>query len=245
MTVDTTDVRPNMRPNGNSFAEGTLDPPVELRAPPLAPKETTATGHVLLRVETIRPVIGGEDLFQPSEPNNPSETFGPRRKLIAGPAIIATLGLAGLTYFFFASTGAKVPAGSVPIAVQSSSEVPVQAAVNVPESSSLTSVESSSEAPVQPATTAPESSRGEVYGSFARCSHSAHGRGFAPSCSRSGSRLFTASGRKHQVCALRKRAHSWDRPQGHAIHSYKPGGGLGRGREHPLEGLDQFPISRA
>ena len=33
MTVDTTDVRPNMRPNGNSFAEGTLDPPVELRAP--------------------------------------------------------------------------------------------------------------------------------------------------------------------------------------------------------------------
>ena len=144
MTVDTTDVRPNMRPNGNSFAEGTLDPPVELRAPPLAPNETTAAGHVLLRVETIRPVIGGEDPFQPSEPNNPSETFGSRRKLIAGTAIIATLGLAGLAYFFFASPGAKVPAGSAPIAVQSSSETPVQAAANVPEPSSLTSVESSS-----------------------------------------------------------------------------------------------------
>ena len=51
MTVDTTHVRPNMRPNGNSFAEGTLPPP----APPLAPYETTATGHVLLRVETHSP----------------------------------------------------------------------------------------------------------------------------------------------------------------------------------------------
>ena len=49
MTVDTTDVRPNMRPNGNSFAEGTLDPRVERRAPLLAPNETTAAGHVLLR----------------------------------------------------------------------------------------------------------------------------------------------------------------------------------------------------
>ena len=160
MTVDTTDVRPNMRPNGNSFAEGTLDPRVERRGPLLAPNETTAAGHVLLRVETIRPVIGGEDPFQPSEPNNPSETFGSRQKLIAGTAIIATLGLAGLTYFFFASPGAKVPAGAAPIAVQSSSETPVQAAANVPEPSSLTSVESSSETPVQLATTAPESSRG-------------------------------------------------------------------------------------
>ena len=61
MTVDITDVRPNMRPNGNNFADGTLNPPVELRAPPLAPNETTAAGHVLLRVDTIRPVIGGED----------------------------------------------------------------------------------------------------------------------------------------------------------------------------------------
>jgi hypothetical protein len=160
MTVDITDVRPNMRPNGNSFADGTLNPPVELWAPPLAPNETTAAGHVLLRVDTIRPVIGGEDPFQPSEPSNPSETFGSRRKLIAGTAIIATLGLAGLTYFFFASPGAKGPAESAPIAVQSSTETPVQAAANVPEPPSPTSVESSSETPVQLAPTGPEPSRG-------------------------------------------------------------------------------------
>jgi hypothetical protein len=33
MTLDITEVRPNMRPNGNDFADGTLNPPVELRAP--------------------------------------------------------------------------------------------------------------------------------------------------------------------------------------------------------------------
>ena len=105
-TVDITDVRPN----GNSFAEGRLNPPAELWAPPLAPNETTAAGHVLLREDTFHPVIGGEDAFQPLEPSNLSETFGSRRKLIAGTAIIAALGVAGLTYFFLASPGAKVPA---------------------------------------------------------------------------------------------------------------------------------------
>ena len=155
-TVDITDVRPNE----NSFADRTLNPPVELWAPPLAPNETTAAGHVLLRVDTIRPVIGGEDPFQPSEPSNPSETFGARGPLIAGTAIIATLGLAGLIYFFFASPGAKVPAESAPIAVQSSTETPVEAAANVPEPSSPTSVESSSETPAQLAPTGPEPSRG-------------------------------------------------------------------------------------
>ena len=39
-TVDITDVRPN----GNSFAEGRLTPPGELWAPPLAPDGTTAAG---------------------------------------------------------------------------------------------------------------------------------------------------------------------------------------------------------
>ena len=130
-TVDATDVRPN----GNSFAEGRLNPSAELWAP-LAPNGTTAVGHVLLREDAFRPVIGGEDPFQPPEPSNLYETFGSRRKLIAGTAIIAALGLAGLTYFFLASPGAKVPAEnaeSSPIAVHSSSETPVQPTLTVPE----------------------------------------------------------------------------------------------------------------
>ena len=158
-TVNITDVRPN----GNSFAEGRLNPPAELWPPPLAPNGTTSAGHVLLREDTFRPVIGGEDPFQPPEPSNLYETFGFRRKLIAGTAIIAALGLAGFTYSFLASPTAKVPAEtaeSFPIAAQLSSGTPVQAPLNVPEPSSPTSVESSSETPVQPVPTVPELSRG-------------------------------------------------------------------------------------
>ena len=137
-TLDITDVRPN----GNSFAEGRLNPPDEVWAPPLAPNGTTAAGHVLLREETFRPVIGGEDSFQPLEPSNLYETFGSRRKLIAGAAIIAALGAAVLTYFFLASPGAKAPAETSPIA------------------SSPTAVESSSKTQVQPAPTVAEPSPG-------------------------------------------------------------------------------------
>ena len=125
-TVDITDVRPN----GNSFAEGRLNPSDEVWAPPLAPNGTTAAGHDLLREETFRPAIGGEDSFQPLEPSDLYETFGARQKLIAGTAIIAALGVAGLTYFFLASPGAKVPAETTPIAA-----APVQPAPAVPEPS--------------------------------------------------------------------------------------------------------------
>jgi cytoskeletal protein RodZ len=158
-TVDITDVRPN----GNGFAEGRLNPPDELWAPPLAPNGTTAAGFVVLREDAIRPEIRDEDPFQPTGPSSLSETFGSRRKLIAGTAIIAALGIAGLTYFFLASPGAKAPAEtgeSSAIAVQSSSETAAQAALNAAEPSSPTRVESSSEIPVQPAPTAPEPSRG-------------------------------------------------------------------------------------
>jgi hypothetical protein len=133
-TVDITDVRPS----GNSFAEGRLNPPDEVWAPPLAPNGSAAAGHDVLREETFRPATGGEDSFQPLEPSDLYETFGARRKLIAGTAIIAALGVAGLTYFFLASPGAKVPAEtteSSPIAAQSSSETPVQPAPAVPEPS--------------------------------------------------------------------------------------------------------------
>ena len=111
-TVDLTDVRPNR----DSFAEDRLGPPAELwAAPPLAP-------------------IGDEDAFHPPEPSNLSETFGSRRQLIAGTAIVAALGAAVLTYFFLASPGAKAPAEtSSPIA--SSPTAVVQPAPTVAEPS--------------------------------------------------------------------------------------------------------------
>ncbi len=154
-TIDITDVRPNVRPNGNSFAEGRLNPPAEPWAPPLAPNGTTAAENLLLREDTFRPVIGGEDRFQPPAPSNSYEPFRSRRKLIAGTAIIAALGVAVLTYFFLASPGAKVPAESA-----ESSAIAVQSSSGTPEASSPASVESSSGTPVQPAPTVPEPSRG-------------------------------------------------------------------------------------
>ena len=127
------------RPNGDSFAEDRLSQPAELWAPPLAPNGTTAAGHILQREDAFRPVIGGED-FQAPEPNNVYETFGSRRQLIAGTAIVAALGAAVLTYFFLASPGAKAPAETSPIAssptaAKSSSETQVQAAPTVAEPS--------------------------------------------------------------------------------------------------------------
>ena len=104
-TVDLTDVRPNR----DSFAEDRLGPPAELwAAPPLAP-------------------IGDEDAFHPPEPSNLSETFGIRRQLIAGTAIVAALGAAVLTYFFLASPGAKAPAETSPIASTQAQPAPTVA----------------------------------------------------------------------------------------------------------------------
>ncbi len=133
------------------------------RPPPLAPDGTTAAGDVLLREDAIRPGIGGEEPFRPAEPSDRSETFGSRGKLIAGTAVIAALGVAGLAYVFLASPGAKAPAEtaeSPAISAQSSLETPVQAAPNnVAESSSPGSAESPSATPVQPAPAVPEPSR--------------------------------------------------------------------------------------
>src|SRR4051812_21041469 len=127
----------DVRPNGNSFAEGRLNPSAKPWAPPLAPNGTT-DGDVLLREDTFRPVIADEAPFAPAQPSNLYETLGSRRKLIAGTAIIAALGVAGLAYFFLASPEAKVPAEtteSSPIAVQTSSETTVQPAPGAPEPS--------------------------------------------------------------------------------------------------------------
>jgi len=134
-TAEITDVRPN----GNSFAEGRLNPPTELLAPPLAPNGTPPDGYVLLRGDAILPAMEDEDPFQPPQPSNLPETMFGRGKLVAGTAIIAALGIAGLTYFLLASPAAKPPAEtaqSSPTAGQPSSETSDQSALNVPAPSS-------------------------------------------------------------------------------------------------------------
>jgi Bacterial SH3 domain len=119
-SLDLTDVRPKddlAAPDGDYLAEDSLSMPAELWAPPLAP-------------------FGDEDAFLAPEPS--------RRKLIAGIAIVAALGAATLSYFFFlASSGTKPraetaqtpPVASSATGVGSSSEVQVQAAPPVAEPS--------------------------------------------------------------------------------------------------------------
>src|SRR5262245_513504 len=114
-TLDLSDVRPkddlaDVRSNGDSFlAEDSLSMPAELWAPPLAPS-------------------GDEDAFLAPEPS--------RRKLIAGTAIVAALGVTVLAYFLV-SPGAKPPAETAqtslvaPIGAGSSSEAQVQPAPTV------------------------------------------------------------------------------------------------------------------
>jgi Bacterial SH3 domain len=113
-TVDLVDVRPNR----NIFADGRLSPPSELWAsPPLAP-------------------IVDEDAFDPPEASKLSETLRSQPKLIAGTAIVAALGAAGLAYFFLASSGAKAPAETAEYPatrVESSSETQVQPAPTIAE----------------------------------------------------------------------------------------------------------------
>ena len=165
--------------------------------------------------------FGDEDAFLAPEPS--------RRKLIASTAIVAALSTALLTYFFLASPGAKAPAQSSPILASSPTGV---------ESSSETQVQPSP-SPNVPASLTAEGFRPKLHASDAPTPQNDL-YGAEP-----GTRLFAASRCQHQVCPRRKRACSWDRHQGHAVHSYRPEGGLGPGREHPLEGLDQFPISSA
>ena len=137
---------PDVRPNGNGIAKDRLNLPAELWASPsLAP-----SGE-----ETIRPAMKGQDPFQLLEPSNLFETemcSGSRRTLIAGAAMIGALSVAGLTYLFLATPGAKAPAESSAVAAQSAPEAPAQVAANVPQSKA----ESSSETLVQPAPAVPE-----------------------------------------------------------------------------------------
>ena len=122
-TVDLAAVRPNRD------TEDRPGPPAGLwAAPPLAP-------------------FGDEDAFHHPEPSTLSETLGSRPKLIAGTAIVAALGAAGLAYFLLASPGAKGPAetaqssaiASSPTGAESSSETQVQPAPSVSEPAPQTS----------------------------------------------------------------------------------------------------------
>jgi len=122
--------------NRDRFAKTSLDDPPEFWVPPLAPPETTAAADILLRQ-------GTSIFIQPPDKSDLRviETSLGLRKVIAGTAIVAALGVAALAYLFLASAAEKTPTQSAEsaLAVQSSGVAPVQVAPRtIPEPSSAT-----------------------------------------------------------------------------------------------------------
>jgi hypothetical protein len=147
-------------PKGVRLAESSQDHPAESGASPLAPTGTHARGAagLYLSPDLLGPVTRDEHPSQLPEQSDLPEgetSFGWRRKLIAGTAIVAALGMCAFTYFL-ASAGEKrptqtaepapavqsPPAAPIPMqtaeaasAAQSSPAAPFQAASRMPEPS--------------------------------------------------------------------------------------------------------------
>jgi len=123
----------------DGLSESGQDHSAEFWAPTLAPVGTPAHSeswapvrqHALYADEDLPQRLGQSDL-------SGSETsFGSRRKLVAGAAVMAALGMCALAYFFVASPGEKTftQTAKVSPAVQSPPATPVQAALSTSEPS--------------------------------------------------------------------------------------------------------------
>jgi uncharacterized protein YraI len=136
------------RLNGDRFAESRLGHPAEPWAPSLAPTGAPASGDNLLRRDGLGPVTREghgpltreEHAFESYEQADlPAlrTSFASGRKLIAGTALVAALGVGAVAYFFSGPSGerrlALQTAESPPTAVQSAAETSVQAAPTTPE----------------------------------------------------------------------------------------------------------------
>jgi Bacterial SH3 domain len=126
--------------NAERFVESSLEHPDQFSAPPLAPTESAADADILLQLEALARISRDEHSFQPPKQNDLLETetsFGSRRKLIAGTAIVLVLGAGALAYFLLPSADENTATQTVESAptVQPSPVAPVQAATSVPEPS--------------------------------------------------------------------------------------------------------------
>jgi len=141
----------------DSFAEISLDHPLEFLAPPLAP-----TGNSLRqalgpakRDERFFQSLEKNDFFQPLEKNDVAETgasFGPRRKLVAGSVIVAALGITALAYIW-PSPGEKTATQS-----DQSAPPPVQSSQASPQPSPVQSSQATPQPSPQTASSEPETS---------------------------------------------------------------------------------------
>jgi hypothetical protein len=105
-------------------------------SPPISPLEPATNGDPSLGEDTFDAIPADEHLFQPAERSD-IYRFGLQRKLIVGAAIVATLAVGFLAYFFWPAAGEKTKTETAEAApaAQSEPDITGQAAPRVPEPS--------------------------------------------------------------------------------------------------------------
>jgi hypothetical protein len=126
--------------NRNRSVESSLEHPDQFSAPPIVPTESAGDADLLLQLEAFARMSRDGHSFHPTEQNDLIESqtsFGSRRKLIAGSAVVVALGAGALAYFLLPSGGETTPTQTAEFAptAQPSPVAPVQAAPSVPEPS--------------------------------------------------------------------------------------------------------------
>ena len=148
-------VRTELHPD--SFAESSLNHPLEFWGPPLAPTENS----LRQALGPAKRVFEKDEFFQPLEKNDFAETgasFGPHRKLIAGSVIVAALGITALAYMW-ASPGKKTATQSEqPAPPVLSSQASPQPSPQTASSKPVQSSQAPSQPSPQTASSKPETS---------------------------------------------------------------------------------------
>ena len=123
-------------PNAYSSTESSVDHLANSWGPPIAPTESSHADDSFLGEQAFG-ATGDEHLFKPARQSDLHQiltSFGSRRKLIVGSAVVATLGVAALAYVFWFSAGEKTTTqtAETTATVQSSPVAPVRADPRTP-----------------------------------------------------------------------------------------------------------------
>ena len=123
--------------NAYSSAESSVDHLANSWGPPIAPTESSHADDSFLGEQAFGATLGDEHLFKPAQQSDLHQiltSFGSRRKLIVGSAVVAALGVAALAYVFWFSAGEKTTTqtAETTATVQSSPVAPVRADPRTP-----------------------------------------------------------------------------------------------------------------
>jgi Bacterial SH3 domain len=130
--------------NAYSSVESSVDHLANSWGPPIAPTESSHADDSFLGEQAFGATLGDEHLFKPAQQSDLHQiltSFGSRRKLIVGSAVVATLGVAALAYVFWFSAGEKTrtqtaettaTVQSSPVAADPRTPAPYPASVSAP-----------------------------------------------------------------------------------------------------------------